>query len=227
MSHFTGAVHQRVGAGSRQVAVILVGLLLTAVACYAVRAREGVYWAEVDVYFLAPVNSVQTNRIAYTTGGVIATAGLIAHLVDPSSYLSGTQAGLLARGVRNGDLVRLPDSGSQWASNFDQPLLDVQVVSSNPTDVVRRIDRLVAKIHANLDHLQRGTPRANSITLIQSPTVTQVHYAAGDPHRAVGGTLLLGVSVTLLTSLKLRSRPLSRDPGTEKESLRKTEVRTA
>ena len=61
---------------------------------------------------------------------MIATAGLVGHLVQPkeSSSGAGTQTTLIAQGVTKGHQIRLPNSGGQWDPNFDKPYLDVQVV---------------------------------------------------------------------------------------------------
>jgi hypothetical protein len=183
----------------RQAVVAAVGVLLTLIALAVVREPRGLYWTDTTVYFLAP-SAPGVNTYAYTTDSVIATAGLVGRLVQPdgASPGIGTQTTLLAQGVHHGSQVRLPNSGGQWAQNFDQPLLDVQVVGTTPAEVATNTTQVLDRIQKTLNKVQHGVGLKWRIALTREPSDVQVRYSEGNPHRAMAGTLLVGSLITTM-----------------------------
>jgi hypothetical protein len=183
--------------------LLLIGLCLTVGACLAIRGGAGSYWAQTTVYFLAPTDAQNANKLVFTTDSVIATAGLVAYEVDPvNGPVTNTDTTLVAEGVRDGHRIRLPDSGGQWAANFDRPALDVQVVAPTAARVETETTRLIGAINRRLTKLQDadGVPPSGRITTTQTPVVIQVQHATGRPTRAVALCVLVGVTLTALTA---------------------------
>jgi hypothetical protein len=189
--------------------VLLVGTVVTTVACVGVHRHQGLYGSQVSVYFLAPTNATEKNEITFTTDSVIATAGLVAHLVLPGAHTPPTasETTLLDEGVTEGERIRIPNAGGQWSVNFDQPVLDVQVVSRDPRRVLSRISELVRDIETTLARLQdrdRVDPR-HRITSTHTPARPTVTFNGGDPRRALAMTVLIVGSLTV-TAAGLFSR---------------------
>ncbi len=198
---------------------LVVGLLVTVLASYYVSRPDGTYWSRVSVYFLAPsdIENDNANTIAFTSDSVIATAGLVAHLVGTRGTGASTSSdtSLVAEGIRHGHRVRLPNTGGQWAANFAQPVLDVEVVGADPSEVGLEATRLIEDVTRTLDTLQAddGVPAHLRITTTRAPAEVQVHHATGDRKRALAVAVLLGVALSVLISVawdrrRHRRRPL-------------------
>ena len=106
---------------------------------------------------------------------------------------------LLDQGVYNGEQVRLPNNGGQWATNFNQPVLDVQASGPSRAIVQQRIDGMVQEIEQILERRQdeAAVSPANRIAVAFSPPEIQIRYVRGDTKRAVLVTSALGLSLTL------------------------------
>ena len=197
--------------------IVAVGLCVTVAACVGIRAQAGSYWAQTNVYFLAPTDADNVNTLAFTTDGVIATAGLVAHEVAPSSGpVTNTDTSLVAEGVRDGHRVRLPSSGGQWAVNFDRPVLDVQVVADYPDRVRSEMTRLLGDIDRVLADLQDSdnvAPTAR-IRTNHAPATVQIRYAQGKPSRAMAATVLLGGAATTVIASAYGRRRTTRTRAT-------------
>jgi hypothetical protein len=182
--------------------VVVLGLVLTALAAVLVGLAPGVYWARTQVLLLGPPSESRPNKLDSNSAGLIATAGLIEREMSfgrhriPATSIDVT---LLDQGVYDGEQVRLPNNGGQWANNFDQPVLDVQASGPSRAIVQQRIDGMVQEIEQILERRQdeAAVSRANRITVAFSPAEIQVRYVRGDPKRAVLVTSTLGLSLTL------------------------------
>ncbi len=160
----------------------------------------GVYASRQNVYFVAPALPDNSNRAAFTTDGVIATAGLVAQMVDPR--LSGpnttSETSLSDEGYTHAERVKLPNAGGQWSLNFNQPVLDLQVVGTDPTQVDAQMRRLQSDVLTTLQRVQQrdGVRESRRITTapVQPATVT---HLTGDRRRATMMTVLLGSVLTL------------------------------
>ncbi len=144
--------------------VVLVCLFLTAGAMVGVHRRAGLYWAQVDVVFLAPKSPDFPNTIQQTSGSVIAMAGLVEAELNKGNRDAGDRLrrGHPGRAGRARWLPhRVPSTGGQWAPNFDRPVIDLQVIGPDIGAVNRRLAHLIGRIRQTLEDLQtlvRGTP---------------------------------------------------------------------
>ena len=195
--------------------VVLICLCLTAGAMVGVHQRAGLYWAQVDVVFLAPKSPDFPNTIQQTTGSVIAMAGLVEAELNKGTPMPATAsagATLAGQGVRDGYLIRVPSTGGQWAPNFDRPVIDLQVIGPDLEVVQRRLADLVGRIRRTLETLQvqDGARRSEFITTATAPTEAQVIYLDGKPTRALGLTLLLGLTGAVVAAVSFDSWALRR-----------------
>lgn len=191
--------------------IVLLGLAVTALAAFHVVTAPGVYYAQVDVVFLRPVNSFVPNSLSVTSSSVTATASVVQREVSgvpASSRVVSEQVTIVGEGITEGERVRLPNSGGQWANNFDRAVLDVQVVDSTEDAAQRRIDSLVKRIDESLVRRQReaGADPSTWIRTRLSPAAPTVHYLEGERRRAAAMTLVLGAGLTCAAVVLLEAR---------------------
>lgn len=183
----------------------------TCAAFFVAWSTPGVYYAQADVIFLRPVNRDVPNALSVSSSSVIATAGVIERLVNvgpESPRVTSTDVSLVSEGVRRGTSVQLPNSGGQWANNFDQPKLHVQVVDSTPELAQDRLDRITAQIDELLRERQAASQAAPDTWMRTqlSPAAPQVVHMAGDRRRAGLAVLFLGGGATCAAVILLESR---------------------
>lgn len=179
-----------------------VGLLLTAALAAHVHAQTGLFWAQTDLVFLQPQSARYPNSIEVTSNSVIATAGLVATMLNgadarPSTASAGTS--LAGEGVTTGYAVRMPDSGGQWAHNFTRPVLDIQVIGADQAKVTQIRDGLITRVGRILDQLQDadGVRQHDRITVSAAPGSIQIFRLQGKPMWAAGAALGVGIGCTL------------------------------
>jgi len=194
----------------------MLGTVLTAGAALFAHDAPGVYYQQVDVVFLWPQPPQnQENTFQYGSKTLIQTAGVVARAVggrEGATTVSET-ATLAGQGVEHGWSVRLPNSGGQWAFDFEQPVLSVEAVGSTPREVAATTSVAVTRINRELIALQQaeGVPTSLMIRTRMSPPTPLMHYGTGSRGRAVLTTLLLGAGLTL-TAVRLVDRRLRRRP---------------
>ncbi len=191
-------------------------LALTALASVALTQVHPVYWSATDVRLVAPGLKSYTNALVTTTDSVIATAGLLVAEINattPTPRFSTDQVTVVDAGITDGVLVRLPNSGGQWATNFDQPVITIQVAGPDPTTVRVATTRMVERVTALLARRQAdaGVAQNQLITAYPTPAVPVVTAAYGSRGKAmlvVGllGTTLSAGLVLFLDQLLLRRR---------------------
>lgn len=178
------------------------GAALTLGAVVLVTAHPGVYTTQANVLFLAPKTPARPNALESTTSSVIATAGLVERLVNSGVEPPATSSlvTLVGRGVRDGTSVELPNSGGQWAQNFDTPVLRLQVTGSSAESVAQRFAQLHERVSSTAARLQsaRGAQAPSLIGTRLSPAVPPMLYEAGHRKVAVLVTTALGGCLTLL-----------------------------
>lgn len=182
--------------------VLLVGLLCTVAACFYVHAHQGVYFGRADVVFLMPRGETQLNTLTTTSSDVVMLAGAVAKVIngtqsDPQS--ASPEATIVGRGITDGYAVQLPDMGGQWTPSFDRPVLDIQVVGSDPQLVSQRLRGLVQRTQDELSRIQTGADVApqNRVTAQSVPADPSIADLRGAPTRALAMTALLGIATTL------------------------------
>jgi hypothetical protein len=191
--------------------IVLIGAVLTLAIGYHAAGDRGVYWAKTKVVFLAPSSEMYPNSLETGSEDVIITAGLVAkEMMGPAETLKFTSpdANLIGSGIRDGWSVKLPDTGGQWAPNFADQWLDVEVVASTPAAVQARMDELIDEVVATLKHLQRTHHVAdvNDITARPAPESGVIYQVVGSRIRVLAMTLALGVGATVWVVLILDYR---------------------
>lgn len=181
--------------------VVVAGLLMTAGASLWVASQQGVYFAQTDLIFLAPTSSRFPNSLNTASESLINTASVIKNRVDIGEDLQATSSSsvtLVDDGIRDGMLVRLPNLGGQWASNYSQAVLDIQAVSDSSQVVEERMHYMQDAIQGALNELQdeAGVDDVNRIHIQASPDSIQLKYVQGRPSRALLVTVALGIGLT-------------------------------
>lgn len=181
--------------------IVLVGLLVSGCFGLYFAHRPGVYWSQVQVLFVAPKSVANPNGLSVSSESLIITAGVIAKIVGSSpqgpSVVSDSVT-LVGEGVRHGYGVRLPNSGGQFATNFDQAALDVQAAGTSVAEVSATLNRVLNRITTELADLQSaaGVAKVNLIRSQLSPPTPPIYYQAGSKTRALAITLVIGVGLT-------------------------------
>lgn len=185
--------------------VVLIGLLLTAGTVYHLREVPGVYATQTNVVFLAPLTPNSPNTISSPTSGVISTAGLVERLVNKGIEKSPTSGSvpLTGQGISTGHSIELPNAGGQWASNFNRPVLQIQVAGPSAAYVRSALEQLVAQINETSQSLQSeaGVRPSMLITTQVSPADPVIGYQQG--HRRMGllVALFLGLLLTGMAAI--------------------------
>jgi hypothetical protein len=188
-------------------------LVCSAVVLFKVVQRPGVYFSDAQVRFVAPTNASQANTLQISNASLIATAGAVGQMVDDrdTPRPSSPDATISGMGVRDGWAVTLPNSGGQWADNYADPFLDVQVVGPTPQKVQATMARIVAKIEVALVKIQNdgNAPAAGRITAKVLPLAAiPVYYQHGSRMRAAAGAfgVLVGIAALGLALIARQSR---------------------
>jgi len=208
--------------------VVLAGLAMTASAIFFCAERPGVYSTQTDVLFLIPTSAKNPNPVAAGSESLIATAGLVARIVsegqiDPSTASSGVT--LTGEGIRQGYSIRLPNSGGQWANNFDRPVLDIQVAGPSEAWVRATLTVQIASINDSLRSLQEadGTGKENFIFTSATPAKPKIVYSNGEPKRAIAAIFVLGMTLTGLAAVGFERLVQRRHPSTRATRPKRTE----
>lgn len=202
-------------AAGRRWYVVIAGLLLTLGALYGIHQAPGVYSTQTNVLLLAPLTPNSPNTISSPTSGVISMAGLVERIVNRGVEKSPTSGAvsLTGQGVVDGHSIELPNSGGQWASNFNRPVLQVQVAGPDPAAVRTQLAKLVEQIRSTTRELQQsdGVGLSMLITTQSSPAEPVVSFQQG--HRKIGlavtgllGVVLTGLAVVAVDALVRRRR---------------------
>lgn len=161
--------------------------------------------------FLAPTSSSFPNSLLVSSQSLTITAGAVGKVVGskPSgAHVVSASVTLVGEGIRHGYSVVLPNSGGQWASNFDQSLLDVQAVGTTAAEVNATMKMVLGRISDALAALQAQW-HVSSVNLIRtqlSPSSPQLYYQAGSRIRSFAATLLLGLGVTVAATAAVGRR---------------------
>lgn len=186
--------------------VVAVGIVVTIAALMAVRAEPGVYFTRTEIVLLAPTSAANPNALRTQTDDVIVTAGLVARTLSGPRQITkfaSPDVTLIGMGVQDGWMIRLPDTGGQWATNFATQRLILDIVGPTRDAVTTRQDELTAEVTETLNALQRGrgVDPINDITAIVAPETTIVYHVGGSRPRALVMTVVLGAAATIAAVL--------------------------
>ena len=188
--------------------IVVVGAILTLAAANYASQDRSVYWTRTDLVFLAPKNAQYPNALRATSEDLVITAGVVGKLVVGTRQIpkfTATDAGLIGMGVRDGWTVRLPDTGGQWAPNYTDQWLIIEVVGSDPETVRAQKEQLVEEMTAALDRVQDEyrVDKAFRMTTKEAPGSTVVYPVGGSSKRAFAVTGLLGAAATLYLVVRI------------------------
>jgi hypothetical protein len=200
--------------------VTLAGAAITATMVFAVSRAPGLYWARVDVLFVAsgPVDT-PSNGLSRSATRVIEMASVVQRHVDgiPDASVVSDGVSIVDEGFQSGTEVRLPNAGGQWANNFNRAYLDVQVVDGSATAANARLTDVLARIYASVDRLQTAAEvdAANRVTLQLNPLTPQVRLISGQNKKAALLMAALGIGLTAagIVFISQRRRPYRRQQG--------------
>ena len=196
------AVLMVLGLIRRQGLAVAAGLALTCFALVLVTKAPGVYYAQVNVRLLLRQEVWYINPIQNASSRLISTAGLLQRtvIIGHGAQPVSDNTTLFGIGERHGDAVRVPNTGGQWAYNFEQPVLNVETTGSTPEEALSRMNTTLAKVKGTLASMQNqyDVPARQQIITALSPPVPQVRQVVGSPVRAKAITVLLGTFLTLL-----------------------------
>ncbi|WP_255769400.1 hypothetical protein [Pseudarthrobacter sulfonivorans] len=213
----------------RRWAVVLVGVLMTALVCSLLINAGRTYWASVDLVFLQPGESAVANVSDSAVPSLISFAGIVKRRASQDGTpveLPSSNATLYGSGVRNGYSITLPNTGTQWAVSYSRPVLAVQVVGGSPDQVRQTVNRVLTMIEVSSRELQseQGVPAKDFITLDRSPETPEIVDLGSSKTGRVKGLLALsmvGLALTALAALEIdrlvmlrtRSRSARNEPS--------------
>lgn len=196
--------------------IVLVGVICTGLAAFALLSDKGVYYTRTQLVFLAPSSSSYPNTLTTQSEDIIDTAGVVAKRITgprPVTKFASPDVTLIGQGIRDGWSLTLPDTGGQWATNFQSQILNLEIVAPARATVLERQTTLVRRVQDELDSLQRerGVAPINDITVQAAPRSTVIYHVGGSKPRALGMTAALGVGITasvvMLVERLARRRP--------------------
>jgi hypothetical protein len=186
----------------RQFLIVVVGAVLTMAALVHVHGRPGLYQTGMDIAVRPPYLVLNKNPYLGRDYGLIATAGVLAKMARPSgdsAMTASSSVTLAGRGITDGYEVSLPNRGGQWAFDYDRPILGVQAVGRTQERAQANLDAAVQAVRGSLARLQdeARVPQNRRITLDLNPPQPLIGYSHGRPSRALGATVLLGLTGSL------------------------------
>lgn len=152
--------------------VLLAGLCCTAFAFLTLTQSATVYAAQADLVFMEPAVPGQSRTLTGTEPQTLIDFTAIVE----RTYLAGTKsaklasptASLFGTGIRRGTSVGMLDTGGQWLSSFNRPVLSVQSAGPSPGEVAAEIDRVHAEVRAVSDELQlKAGARPDSLIIVE------------------------------------------------------------
>jgi hypothetical protein len=183
--------------------LLLLGAAVTLAAIYLMTHRPGVYWTQLNVVVLPPVNVDHPNSVADPQYALAPMAGVLVtdwNGGDRPLLMSSGSTTLFGEGRRHGILVRVPNEGNQWQPLYQAPNVDVQVAGNDPGTVTQEAHRVITELNAQLARRQstfRVQP-AMRMTTIVSPTDWRVSYVSGSRTRTALATGLVGAASTVI-----------------------------
>ncbi|WP_374458225.1 hypothetical protein [Nocardioides sp.] len=205
-----------IAAALRRWYVVLLGAVLTVGALYVVTKQAPVYWTQYNILLVGPSGAQKTTVLDDPVYGLQPLVGVIAtdfNDGDPPLLTGDVAATIVGEGHREGVQVRVPNLGTQWRPLFPANYLDVQVAAADPEEVLATARATSLRVSVLLEELQddMGAPlnlRARAVPSSKNPTVIAV---TGSRSRALAGTGLSGMAITLAVLLMLERRwPRSR-----------------
>lgn len=182
--------------------VFVPALCATAVALLLAVSTPPVYSERFQVVLLAPP-VVGDNPYSVQISSLITFAGAVERSINGTSdglRASSEQVTLVGTGIKDGTRVAIPNFGGQWANNFSEPAITVEVVGTSAESTRLASREELARVHATIDRLQdeQGVPSDMRILTQLSPAEPEVLARSGSDVRAAIAVLAVGAISTLL-----------------------------
>ena len=186
--------------------VLVAGILLTAVAGLLALQTNGVYTARTAVTLMAPVGwAVGGNTLNDSATSLVGFAKIVEETMSDGKggqLFAAPGTRLYGAGVREAELVFVPNYGGQWAPNFNQPAIVIDVVGPTAVGVQERVIALTEEIGATAEALQdkMGVTEDQRVTWIASPATPVVEYVGINRMRALAGIAVMGGGLSLFAT---------------------------
>lgn len=195
--------------------MLTLGLVLLSTPLFAaVATTPSSFTGRVAVYFLQPASSREPNVLGNTRTSVISTASAVQRAVQghPTTQVISDDVSLTDIGIQEGTLVRLPNSGGQWANNFETPALFVEAVDHDVEAVQARLTSATQEINTTLARMQRASGAAATtwVTTKTEPEVATVVEVSGSRKRALFYLSLLVIGAVVASVVFLETRDAQR-----------------
>lgn len=198
--------------------VVTLGAVLTVLGGYLLAHRGPLYYCHTQVMVLPPVEQHTVNVL---TRGSYSLTELAAVLVTDYNHgkrplqMNSSDATLYGEEVRSGTVVHLHNSGGQWVSIYDQPVIEVEVVDPDPMNVRTETAAVNTTLARILDRRQQalGIEQTSQVSLRESPSVPVVAKVRGARSRTLGAALLVGIWITMVASYVTDRVSSRRKPG--------------
>lgn len=181
--------------------VTLVCVLATLGATY-LAGPSVVYWGAVAVTVVQPADPTVPKTLEDTGSDPIAAAIMLMEMVNGGRVTvrpTSPEATLYGEGYRRNVVARLRDIGGQWASQIQEPVIDVQAVDTDANSVHAQLQEQTQLLDAQLEGLQDklAVTEGQRMSLDITPSEVNVWEVTGSRVRAFGATLVVGISLTV------------------------------
>ncbi|CAH0122843.1 MULTISPECIES: hypothetical protein [unclassified Microbacterium] len=181
--------------------VVFAVLLAFAVLTTMFYRDGGSFSTRTTVTFTLPSRSTLLPESGLTDLSIISFAGAVATSINagkPVQTFSSSDAPYYGAGVREGIMVSLRNTGSQFISSFPSATIDIQIVGRTREWVSERQQQLLDDIMAVTDAQQTATltPESDRITATIEPLSTEIHQVS--PGRS---DVIMAVSAMTLAAL--------------------------
>lgn len=205
----SSALSRTIAALRRWWAVALIGIVVTGAATVAVYHHRGVYYSQ-SVILLSEPNDANGNPLVSRPSGLVMIASIVQRAIAGPDHIRtvSNDVRLVDTGVRKGWSITLWNGGSQWSNNFDRPQLTVEVAGPDQAEVKTQKAALENRIYGELDKLQlaAAVPDNRWITAHVLSSDTEPYLAGGQPSRAAGMCLVIGIVSTVSLTNWLEGR---------------------
>lgn len=172
-------IRDALAAVGRRWYVLLAVMLVFGALTYAFYKDGGSYYTRTTVTFSLPSRSTLLPESGMNDTSIVAFAGAIATSINdgrPVQTFSSSDAPYYGAGAREGVMVSLRNTGSQWISSFPTATIDIQIVGRTHEWVQERQQDLLSQI-AQVTQAQQDatvTPESNQITGTIQPLSTEI-----------------------------------------------------
>lgn len=180
--------------------VVAFALLVATVGTYFLQSGQGVYSTGTVVSFLLPNETALSSNSGLDDASVIAFAGVVARKVNngetPAIY-SIYDAPLYGAGVRQGVVVSIPNSGNQFATNYQRAEVVLQIVGPSERWVARVQSELLTRI-VQISNAQQASVASIGSRIKASPVWSTEKISHVAPPRTAAVSALIALLIAAL-----------------------------